>query len=110
MIELDPCPFCDGPAEIQRAGDEKMSTIYACLDCGCELETGETENHGHAWNNRPVKSVSRKDLDRSISSLKSSFAQRGRSFEALAMSVINTLGLKLDTSNVIKSKKAKKNA
>lgn len=53
MIELDECPFCEGNAEIVRYGDRKVSTQYACQNCGCFLETGETFNHGTQWNTRP---------------------------------------------------------
>lgn len=50
--KLAPCPFCGGEAEIERVGDARQSTIYSCTDCGCRLETGETFNHGAAWNRR----------------------------------------------------------
>lgn len=49
---LLPCPFCGGEAEIERIGDRRQSTVYACLFCGCRLETGEECLHGSAWNTR----------------------------------------------------------
>lgn len=52
MGELKPCPFCAGEAEIERVGNARFSTIYACTECGCRLETGEEWDHGAAWNRR----------------------------------------------------------
>lgn len=49
---LAPCPFCGGKAEIERYGNSRQSTIYACTDCGCRLETGEGGNYGMRWNTR----------------------------------------------------------
>lgn len=54
--ELKPCPFCGSEAEIERRGHKGQSTIYACQDCGCRLETGEEFNFGAAWNRRPSPS------------------------------------------------------
>ncbi|WP_292231023.1 Lar family restriction alleviation protein [Brevundimonas sp.] len=51
-VELKPCPFCAGKAELERFGNTRVSTIYRCEDCGCQLETGEEFNHGRAWNRR----------------------------------------------------------
>lgn len=51
-IELLPCPFCGGEAEIQRLGDHRRSTQYACTMCGAYLETGEEWGHGADWNKR----------------------------------------------------------
>lgn len=51
-IELLPCPFCGGEAEIEQQGTNRISTIYACLDCGCRLETNETFHFGKRWNQR----------------------------------------------------------
>lgn len=51
-VNLKPCPFCGGEAEIERSGTPRVSTIYACTNCGCRLETGETFNHGGLWNDR----------------------------------------------------------
>lgn len=53
-VELEPCPFCGGKAEIERAGTPRFSTIYACTDCGCRLETGEEWGHGSHWNRRSL--------------------------------------------------------
>jgi len=52
VIELLPCPFCNGKAEIERLGDRGQSTIYACTECSCRLETGEEWGHGARWNMR----------------------------------------------------------
>lgn len=57
-MELKPCPFCGGEAEIVRYGTPRYSTQYECTECGCSLETGETFNHGKAWNTRSDKSPS----------------------------------------------------
>ena len=51
-MELKPCPFCGGEAKIERVGDFRKSTIYACTECGCRLETEEEFNHGTRWNAR----------------------------------------------------------
>lgn len=51
-MELLPCPFCGGKAEIERTGTRRFSTLYSCEDCGCSLETGEEFNHGQRWNER----------------------------------------------------------
>jgi Lar family restriction alleviation protein len=51
-MELRPCPFCGSKAEIERVGDARQSTIYACTQCGCRLETGEEWGHGRRWNQR----------------------------------------------------------
>lgn len=53
-VELAACPFCGGKAEIEQFGNTRVSTIYACGECGCRLETGEEFNHGRAWNRRAV--------------------------------------------------------
>lgn len=49
---LRDCPFCGGTAEIERHGTPRQSTIYACNECGCRLETGEEWDHGADWNKR----------------------------------------------------------
>lgn len=56
-IDLLPCPFCGGEAEIERYGDHRQSTIYACTNCGCSLETGEEWGHGAQWNKRVVSTT-----------------------------------------------------
>ncbi len=53
-MKLLPCPFCGGRPETERFGNGRQSTIYACVECGCRLETGETFNHGARWNERPL--------------------------------------------------------
>lgn len=56
-MKLDPCPFCGGEAEIERLGDHRRSTIYACCNCGCRLETGEEWGHGADWNKRATETT-----------------------------------------------------
>lgn len=51
-IELRPCPFCGGGAVIEQVGSTRQSTIYACEDCSCRLETGEVFKIGTRWNSR----------------------------------------------------------
>lgn len=51
-VALLPCPFCGGSAGIERKGTAKQSSIIACNDCGCRLETGEIWNIGKRWNTR----------------------------------------------------------
>ena len=60
-IELAPCPFCGGEAEIARHGTPRYSTLYKCTDCSCELETGETFDHGSRWNDRPLEQQARQE-------------------------------------------------
>lgn len=57
MVELKPCPFCGGRAEIQQVGDRQRSTIYQCAYCSCRLETGEEWGHGTDWNTRTEASA-----------------------------------------------------
>lgn len=53
MVEkLKQCPFCGADAEFIRFGDRRMSTVVACTECGCGLESGETHDHGRDWNTR----------------------------------------------------------
>lgn len=57
MIEqskLAGCPFCGGKAEFERRGNNRVSTIVRCEDCGCCLESPETFNHGSCWNTRAL--------------------------------------------------------
>ena len=51
-IELKPCPFCGGEAEIERYGTPRVSTIVSCMNCGVSKECGEEFNHGEDWNSR----------------------------------------------------------
>ena len=51
---LKPCPFCGGEAEIERHGGRRFSTIVACIECGCRLESGEVHTWGSAWNTRAL--------------------------------------------------------
>jgi predicted RNA-binding Zn-ribbon protein involved in translation (DUF1610 family) len=52
MADLLNCPFCGGEAEIKRQGTPRVSMLYACTECGCELETGETGTAYLMWNRR----------------------------------------------------------
>lgn len=63
MVNLLPCPFCGSDAEIERYGDHRQSTIYACTMCGCSLETGEEFNHGADWNRRAALPQSKPDQE-----------------------------------------------
>ena len=53
-MELLPCPFCGGEAEIKRKGTMKKSMQIECTFCGCYLETGEVwgMTEDLAWNRR----------------------------------------------------------
>lgn len=56
-IELKPCPFCGGEAEII---DDAMGTISRCRCCGAENGNGVYGAEGHKlavkdWNFRPVE-------------------------------------------------------
>lgn len=54
MIDLLPCPLCEGEAEFERMGTGRVSCIIACTDCGLKLETGESGAMcGRSWNSRP---------------------------------------------------------
>lgn len=50
-IELLPCPFCGGKAEVERLGTNRQSCIVHCTECGCTLESNET-GAGWQWNMR----------------------------------------------------------
>jgi len=53
MIELKPCPFCGGEAEIERIGTRRQSCIIACTECGCRHEgADEGDRCGSEWNCR----------------------------------------------------------
>lgn len=55
-IELKPCPFCGGKADLVQPGTHRHSCIVECLNCGCRLERLESgdegEHSGAAWNCR----------------------------------------------------------
>ncbi len=50
-MNLKPCPFCGGEAEVEREGTSRQSCIIDCADCGCRLESNEI-GAGDAWNRR----------------------------------------------------------
>lgn len=53
-MNLKPCPFCNGSAVLERLGTNRVSCIILCEDCGCRLESNETDQWcGEAWNHRP---------------------------------------------------------
>jgi hypothetical protein len=61
-VDLLPCPFCGSEAEIERLGNHRQSTIYACTDCGCSLETGEEWGHGRRWNTRTPNTLQNEEV------------------------------------------------
>lgn len=60
-VNLDPCPFCGGQAILERAGNRRQSTLYACQICGCRLETAEEWGHGRRWNDRVANAQARRE-------------------------------------------------
>lgn len=53
-IELKPCPFCGGDAEMRHGKHQGLDTCYVgCLYCGArsDYEHGE-ENAAELWNGR----------------------------------------------------------
>lgn len=70
MMKLEPCPFCeDDNVEIQQYGNKRQSTIYACTNCGCMLETGEESDHGQRWNDQYAlkrMKILQEELDRTV--------------------------------------------
>lgn len=78
-VELKPCPFCGGEAEIERYGTPRQSTIVCCTDCGCTIEGPEEFAHGRQWNTRATDPL----LDEMAEALKAMLAREsasGRSF------------------------------
>lgn len=58
MIELKPCPFCGGEAEVERQGTSRQSCIISCTECGCRHEgPDEYEQCGYQWNIRATDEV-----------------------------------------------------
>jgi Lar family restriction alleviation protein len=56
-VELKPCPFCGGEAEIKETGDRFTICIVGCRCCGCRLESNEEgDDCGKEWNTRHVES------------------------------------------------------
>ena len=52
MIELKPCPFCGGEAEIKTTAS-KVCAWGKCKFCGAEGAVSEDENSAkEAWNRR----------------------------------------------------------
>ena len=63
-MNLKPCPFCGGEAELLRNGTARQSRIVQCTDCGCRLESGDvdgmTPDDRMAWNVRAASAMSDK--------------------------------------------------
>ncbi len=75
-IDLKDCPFCGGEAEIEQYGTPRMSTIYACQDCGCRLETGEEWGHGRQWNTRAAPQITPEVRERMIDVIQDAIEKR----------------------------------
>lgn len=58
MIELKPCPFCGGEADMVQSGTSRQSCIVECSSCGARRESGdEGENSGRLWNERVIEAA-----------------------------------------------------
>lgn len=52
-MELLPCPFCGGEAEMVRTGTPRRSCQVACSNCNTHHESAdEGEDSGASWNTR----------------------------------------------------------
>ena len=49
---LEVCPFCGGDAQFERVGTPRQSTIVACSECACRLESPDEFNYSTSWNRR----------------------------------------------------------
>jgi len=50
--KLKPCPFCGYEFILCTMGNRLRSQVYLCEDCGCRLETSETNMDNPIWNDR----------------------------------------------------------
>lgn len=76
MINLKPCPFCGGEAEVESHGNHRQSTIISCGDCGVTHESGdEGEMVGRSWNER-VNGSKESAAFRAVSELNTYFVSR----------------------------------
>ena len=52
-VELLPCPFCGGEAQIEQRGTPRQSCVVECGSCGLRHDSGdEGERCGASWNRR----------------------------------------------------------
>ena len=53
MIELKPCPFCGGEANLVQGSSGKLLPWVRCRDCGAETSDYDSvEEAAEAWNRR----------------------------------------------------------
>lgn len=51
-VELKPCPFCGGKAELDRIGNPLFSIRCKNIQCFCLIEKLTLKQAVEAWNNR----------------------------------------------------------
>ena len=96
MIQLLPCPFCGGEAEVEQEGKNRRSCIVTCSACGCRLESNEI-GAGSAWNARAPTAVALTNYQPETS-LDAICDEKGRCYlsfkvlNALSASGVTTLG------------------
>jgi transcription elongation factor Elf1 len=72
--QVIPCPFCgEKEIEVERQGNGRQSHIVVCTNCGCRLESNESDGSNTAWDTRSDEAV--KCLQEEIASLKGMIAK-----------------------------------